>query len=118
VPAPPNTRDSNQSAEVTKPTPTTKPDTDLPDRTPNGIPVEKETFYINYRLGNVENIDALMRLADVAVDMAHEDGLRCNSVTLLDNWMFSNGWTLQCNHFDYKYYIQDKGRGWQISIAD
>jgi len=50
--------------------------------------------------------------------MAHQDGLRCDSVTSLDHWEFSNGWTLRCNNFDYKYYIQDKGRGWQISIAD
>jgi hypothetical protein len=116
--APDSPAPQNKTAEVKKPTPS---DPELPGRTPKGIPLEKENFYERYLRwhdGSVEDIDADLRRVDDAVDMAHEDGLRCDSVSTLDHWHLSNGWTLECNDYNYKYYIQDKGRGWQIRIAD
>jgi hypothetical protein len=113
-----DSRASQQPQAAAAATPTPTPDAELPDRTPEGTPIEKQTFYLGYRMGVVDNIGGLLRVTDTAVTMAHEDGLRCDSVTLLKPWEFSKGWTLQCNHWDYKYYVEDKGRGWQIRIAD
>jgi hypothetical protein len=96
----------------------TKSIDNLPDHTPNGVALEKKQFYLRYTMGMTMDLDAWLRVTDTAVAMARADGLRCDSVTKLEPWMFSKGFTLQCNNFDYKYYLEDKGRGYQIRIAD
>jgi hypothetical protein len=110
-------RASNETAGGKKTTPATSV-TGLPDRTPKGISLETESFYLSYHAGLVKDVDALLRNADIAVQMAHRAGLRCGSITIFKEWTFTKGWTLECNSYDYKYYIEDKGRGQQIRIAD
>jgi hypothetical protein len=56
-------------------------------------------------------------LTDVAVKMAHAEGLTCDA-GYLSHWLWKEGYTLTCNGYRYKYYIEDKGRGWRIRIAD
>jgi hypothetical protein len=93
---------------------------ELPDRTPEGTRVEKKTFYSPCRAGLsiCKDVNLLLRVADKAVAIAHLDALRCDSITHVASWMFSRGLTLECNEWAYKYYIEDKGRGWYARIAD
>jgi hypothetical protein len=90
----------------------------LPNKTPDGVPVEKDTFFGRYLIGITKDPIEEMKLADNAIAIARLDGLRCDSVSGLSSWSFSVGLTLECNKGHYKYYIEDKGRGYQARIAD
>jgi|tagenome__1003787_1003787.scaffolds.fasta_scaffold20000133_1 hypothetical protein len=91
----------------------------LPDKTPGGVPVEKGVFYMKYVMHFTENPTEYIALTDAAVDVARQEGLRCDSVTSIEHWVFNaRGLTLKCNEFRYTYYIEDKGRGYQARIAD
>src|SRR5262249_10799877 len=96
----------------------------LPDRTPNGVPLDdKKMFYLKWKFGGWKEeelkneVPKYLAMADDLVSLARMSGLRCDSVTLLKVWLFSRGMTLSCNRHDYEYEGSDKGRGWQIKIA-
>jgi hypothetical protein len=88
----------------------------LPANTPNGVPIDdKEHFFLFQKDRDVPD---LLKTTDAAVNIAHANGLRCDTVSSLLSWAMSVGFTLRCNQFRYEYYLEDKGRGWEIRIAE
>jgi hypothetical protein len=86
----------------------------LPNKTPNGVLIDdKKQFFLMEK-----DPPSLLSATDMAVKMARANGLRCDTVSYLQSWLTREGFTLGCNQFRYKYYLEDKGRGYEIKIPD
>ena len=58
----------------------------------------------------------MISLIDPAVGMIRARGWRCDSISAIRPFMFSRGFTVTCNHFNYKYDLSDKGGNWVVEL--
>jgi hypothetical protein len=72
-------------------------------------PLEPDALMSDDLKGKTKLIEDLVRLV-------RANGYRCNSISSVRSMMFSKGFVLICNHFDYKYEIEDKGGNWQVTV--
>ncbi len=52
------------------------------------------------------------------VSLVEAYGYRCSSISFINKWAFSRGFTIQCNNFAYEYEVKDKGGRWVVSYVD
>jgi len=55
-------------------------------------------------------------LADSASALIRVSGYRCDSVSSIQRWVFSEGFSVVCNDFRYKYEIEDRGGRWTVTL--
>jgi hypothetical protein len=57
-----------------------------------------------------------MDIVDTLVNFVKAHGNRCDSVSSASDNVFSKGYTLICNKYNYKYQILDKGGKWYLQV--
>ena len=57
-----------------------------------------------------------MDIVDTLVKFVKAHGNTCDSVSAASDNMFSNGYTLKCNKYNYTYQILDKGGKWYLQV--
>ncbi|MCE8523348.1 hypothetical protein KBY24_20090 [Ruegeria pomeroyi] len=58
----------------------------------------------------------LLSLIDPGVNMIRAYGWRCDSISAIRPFVFSRGFTIVCNSFNYEYDISDKGGNWVVEL--
>lgn len=81
--------------------------------TPDGVPVEENGKFITSG-GEVDHSPGALKNIDIMVRVVRANGYRCDSVTAYSPYVFSRGFELKCNHFDYTYDFEDKGKGYEF----
>lgn len=76
-------------------------------------PFEKDA---SIRTNDVYDEDQLRKLAVIGAEMAHLRGWKCDSISSFSPFVFSRGFTLNCNGFRYTYELLDKGGNWVIEL--
>lgn len=56
-----------------------------------------------------------LKVINDAVQLVRSDGYRCDTVSGFRPLIFSTGFELICNRFEFTYDLRDKGRGVQVS---
>lgn len=51
-----------------------------------------------------------------AVQLIRGHGWRCDSISAMQPFLMSRGFSLTCNRFSYKYNFEDKGGNWVVSL--
>jgi hypothetical protein len=87
--------------------------------TPDGNVLEGETKD-GFTAGVGENTPALDGVppheVDWAIERIRKNGFSCDSVSFARQQFFNRNWlTIKCNHFAYTYYVEDHGRGWEVT---
>ena len=57
-----------------------------------------------------------MDIVDTLVKFVKAHGYTCDSVSAASDNVFSKGFTLKCNHYNYTYEILDKGGKWFLKV--
>lgn len=57
-----------------------------------------------------------MDIVDTLVKFVRAHGNTCDSVSSASDNMFSKGYTLNCNKYNYSYEILDKGGKWYLKV--
>ena len=52
------------------------------------------------------------------VSLVEAYGYKCSSISFINKWVFSRGFTIQCNHHAYEYEVKDKGGRWVVTYVD
>lgn len=73
------------------------------------IPIEKDAVIYDDFKGNTKLTDALGGMVQL-------NDYRCDSVSAIRPYLTVKGYELVCNHFDYKYDIEDKGGHWIVTV--
>lgn len=55
-------------------------------------------------------------LSNEASKLIRANRYRCDSVSAINRWLFSAGFTVSCNGFRYQYDIEDKGGRWTVTL--
>jgi len=55
-------------------------------------------------------------LANDASMLVRRSRYRCDSVSSISSWATKPGFTVTCNGYRYKYYIEDKGGRWTVTL--
>jgi len=85
----------------------------FPAFTPDGVRLEKDaTRPVE---DGLYKLNPYLKAIGFFVSLVHVNGYRWDSVTTLRAWIFSKGFTLTCNHFDYSYEFVDHGRGYEMT---
>lgn len=71
------------------------------------IPVESDA---------IMSKNAPLALIDPAVGIIRANGWRCDSVSSLVPFVMSRGFSIVCNHFSYKYELEDRGGKWVATL--
>jgi len=58
----------------------------------------------------------MLSLIDPSVGMIRASGYRCDSISAMRPFVFSRGFTVVCNNFNYEYDISDKGGNWVVEL--
>lgn len=58
----------------------------------------------------------LISLIDPGVGLIRGYGYRCDSISAVRPFVFSRGFTIVCNNFNYEYDISDKGGNWVVEL--
>lgn len=58
----------------------------------------------------------LISLIDPGVGLIRANGYRCDSISAVRPFLFSRGFTIVCNNFNYEYDISDKGGNWVVEL--
>lgn len=58
----------------------------------------------------------LLSLIDPGVGMIRAYGWHCDSISAVRPFIFSRGFTIVCNNFNYTYDISDKGGNWVVEL--
>lgn len=61
-------------------------------------------------------VEGRMDIVDTLVKFVKANGNRCDSVSSASDNMFSKGYTLICNKYNYTYQILDKGGKWYLQV--
>lgn len=61
-------------------------------------------------------VEGRMDIVDTLVKFVKAHGNRCDSVSSASDNVFSKGYTLICNKYNYKYQILDKGGKWFLQV--
>ena len=77
--------------------------------TANSYTIEKGAQIYGAVEGRMDIVDALVKFVK-----AH--GYTCDSVSSASDNVFSKGFTLICNQYNYKYSILDKGGKWFLKV--
>jgi hypothetical protein len=72
-------------------------------------PIEEKAIVDDTMKGKFEAIDALAILVKV-------NTFKCESISAVRTWLFSRGYTLICNNYNYEYEIADKGGHWIVTV--
>lgn len=59
--------------------------------------------------------DDIVEAAKSEIRMA---GYECETVTTVEPFFTSKGYTINCNSYQYSYYLKDKGGNWIVELAD
>jgi hypothetical protein len=87
----------------------------IPATTPGGVPIEwREATAFGISVEKQSDVMPVLRTVDALVGLIRENDYRCDSISDYDAWVWSKGFTLECDHFNYKYEISDHGRGWEL----
>jgi len=54
--------------------------------------------------------------ADELAALVRASGYKCDSISGVQKWVWSYGFTLVCNSLRYSYEIADKGGNWAITV--
>jgi hypothetical protein len=60
--------------------------------------------------------NAPLAVIDPAVRIIRANGWRCDSVSSLVPFVMSRGFSIVCNHFSYKYELEDRGGNWVATL--
>lgn len=60
--------------------------------------------------------EKLIGLIEPAVGMIRGYGYRCDSISAIRPFVFSRGFTVVCNNFNYEYDLSDKGGNWVVEL--
>lgn len=71
-----------------------------------GIPIDKDAIMIEATTEQIEALVTLVRLY----------GYTCDSVISVAPFLLSEGYTLKCNRYRYKYEIVNKGGNWIVKV--
>ena len=52
------------------------------------------------------------------VSLVEAYGYKCSSISFINKWVFSRGFTIQCNHHAYEYEVKDKGGRCVVTYVD
>ena len=105
-----------EAAEAASPVPPASPEAgqepaapgdQRPQKTPNGVPIEKRAVLFDSEKSTLQIIDA-------AIELARGNGYRCDSVSGFRPMLFTRGFKLICNNYSYAYDIEDHGAGWEF----
>lgn len=55
-------------------------------------------------------------LIDPAVALIEAHGWRCDSISAMTPFLTARGFSVDCNHFSYRYNIEDRGGNWEVSL--
>lgn len=66
--------------------------------------------------GAIIGSDVTLAQVQALRDLVRLWGFRCDSVSGARAWIWSPGFTLNCNSYRYKYSIEDKGGIWTVSV--
>lgn len=55
-------------------------------------------------------------LIDPTVALIEAHGWRCDSISAMTPFIMARGYSVDCNHFSYRYNIEDKGGNWEVSL--
>lgn len=58
----------------------------------------------------------LKSFIDPGVKLIRAYGWRCDSISAVRPFVFSRGFTLVCNNYNYTYDISDKGGNWVVEL--
>lgn len=58
----------------------------------------------------------MIALIDPAVTMIRAYGWKCDSISAIRPFIFSRGFTVVCNRFNYTYDLSDKGGNWVVEL--
>lgn len=58
----------------------------------------------------------MLSLVDPAVGMIRAMGWRCDSISAIRPFIFSRGFTVVCNRFNYEYEFEDRGGNWVVEL--
>jgi hypothetical protein len=61
-------------------------------------------------------VEGRMDIVDTLVKFVQAHGYRCDSVSAASDNLFSKGYTLKCNNYNYTYKILDKGGKWYVTV--
>ena len=61
-------------------------------------------------------VEGRMDIVDALVMIVKANGNRCDSVSAASDNVFSKGYTLKCNKYNYTYQILDKGGKWFLQV--
>lgn len=71
-------------------------------------PIEQDAIGVDQH--HPELVQALTTLVQL-------NGYRCDSVSALIKYVWGNGYTLNCNQFQYTYEIKDVGGRWSVEVG-
>lgn len=82
----------------------------------SGVPalsaqLEKDAVYTN---GWTEA--RAQKLSNEASKLIRRAGYRCDTMSSFQRWVTKPGFTAVCNQFRYKYYIEDRGGRWTVTL--
>ena len=61
-------------------------------------------------------VEGRMDIVDSLVKFVKAHGYRCDSVSAASDNVFSKGFTLKCNNYNYTFKILDKGGKWSVTV--
>ncbi len=61
-------------------------------------------------------VEGRMDIVDTLVKFVKGYGYKCDSVSSASDNVFSKGYTLKCNNYNYTYKILDKGGKWSVTV--
>ena len=85
----------------------------FPTYTPEKVKLEPNAA-IPVQMG-LYKLEGYLTAIDAAVYLVRVQGYKCDSVSGFKKWIFTIGFTLQCNDYNYEYELKDKGRGIEIT---
>ena len=77
------------------------------------VPIEADAI-----ISNTEDFPRakLLSLVKPGVAMIRARGWRCDSISSIQPFMFSRGFTFVCNRFNYRYEFRDRGGRWIVEL--
>lgn len=76
-----------------------------------------QTKYIDYEtLGKNDPHIIPENVVDELAFQIRGVNFRCDTLSTASVWLMSRGFTVECNELNYKYYIENKGGNWVVTV--
>ena len=85
----------------------------VPPGIAQSVPIEKDSIITNT---SDYPRSKMISLIDPGVAMIRARGWRCDSISVVQPFVFSKGFKIICNKYNYVYEFKDRGGNWEVNL--